>query len=87
MNIRARSIEFLLNQNQKLMVTITISGFKNKAQAKKWLEAYENSGEQSMSDCLDDLAPAIVEMDSYIKEMKAFKNDKDKNNFDLKLES
>ncbi len=69
------------------MVTITISGFKNKAQAKKWLEAYENSGEQSMSDCLDDLAPAIVEMDSYIKEMKAFKNDKDKNNFDLKLES
>jgi hypothetical protein len=69
------------------MVTITISGFKSKEEALNWLEAYEGGIEQNMTDATNDSTPSIVDIDSYIKEKKMFNKDKDKENFNLKLES
>lgn len=69
------------------MVTITISGFKNKEQAIKWLEVYEGSGEQYMCDAIDSKAvPVTVKMKPYISEMDSFEKDDKKENFNLILQ-
>lgn len=67
--------------DKNTMITITISGFKTKKQAIEWLNQYEGGLEQHFEE-----VPSCCNMDQYIPEMKEFKNDKTKQNFDLWLE-
>lgn len=68
------------------MVTITVSGFKTKNQAIEWLVQYEGAVEQFF-DFDDPNIPCICVMEEYIPEMKEFKENKDKRNFNLKLKA
>ncbi len=67
------------------MITITISGFKNKEQAIAWLDQYEGSIEQSFDTEEPIEFPAMCSMEQYIPEMKSFKEDAVKTNFNLEL--
>ncbi len=67
------------------MITITISGFKNKEQAIAWLDQYEGSIEQSFDTEEPIEFPAMCSMEQYIPEMKSFKEDVVKTNFNLEL--
>lgn len=67
------------------MITITISGFKNKEQAIAWLNQYEGSIEQSFDTEEPIEFPAMCSMEQYIPEMKSFKEDVVKTNFNLEL--
>jgi len=66
------------------MITITITGFKNKEEAIEWLQQYEGSAEQAFE--VNEIEfPSSCQMDSYIPEMKKFKEDDSKTNFNLEL--
>lgn len=65
------------------MITVTLTGFKNKEQAIAWLNQYKGSVEQNFD--LDEGFPHICVMDTYIQEMKDFKRYESKNNFNLEL--
>lgn len=65
-------------------MTITISGFKTKEQIIEWLNQYEGGIEQHF-DFEDEETPSCCIMEQYIPEMKNFKNDPLKENFDLHL--
>lgn len=69
------------------MVTITLTGFKTKQEAIYWLNQYEGSVEQffDTDEPEDDCFPAMTNMNFYIQEMKDFKKDNDKTNFNLEL--
>ena len=67
------------------MITITISGFKNKEQAIAWLDQYEGSIEQSFDTEEPIEFPAMCSKEQYIPEMKSFKEDAVKTNFNLEL--
>jgi hypothetical protein len=66
------------------MITITLSGFKTKEQAIEWLNQYEGSLEQHF-DFEDEETPSMCVMEQYIPEMKSFKDDETKLNFNLEL--
>ena len=72
------------------MITITVSGFVNKAQAIEWLTQYQGSMEQhfdpqEVTDQDGYEFPSLCWMRKYIPEMKEFKENKDKENFNLEL--
>ena len=67
------------------MVTITISGFKNKEQAVAWLNQYEGSIEQSFDTEEPIKFPAMCSMQQFIPEMKSFQEDDSKLNFNLEV--
>ncbi len=69
------------------MITITISGFKNKEEAIHWLNQYEGSVEQSFDtdEPTDSCFPAMTIMEDYIPEMEKFKKEAEKENFNLVL--
>lgn len=69
------------------MITITISGFKTKEQAIHWLNQYEGGIEQAFDtdEPEDDCFPATVLLNEYIPEMKEFKENTNKTNFNLEL--
>lgn len=67
------------------MITITLSGFKTKEQAIAWLNQYEGSIEQNFDTEEPIEFPAMCQMEQYIPEMKSFKDDETKLNFNLEL--
>lgn len=67
------------------MITITISGFKTKEEAIAWLQQYEGSIEQHFDTEEPIEFPAMTNMQQYIPEMKEFKENPEKNNFNLEL--
>lgn len=67
------------------MITITITGFKTKEEAIYWLQQYEGSIEQNFDTDEPIEFPAMTNMQQYIPEMQAFKENLDKNNFNLEL--
>lgn len=67
-------------------ITITLSGFKTKKQAIAWLDQYEGSIEQYFDfEDEDEDTPSMCSMDTYISEMKEFKENNFKTNFNLVL--
>jgi hypothetical protein len=69
------------------MITITLTGFKTKQEAIYWLNQYEGSVEQSFDtdEPEDNCFPAMTNMEPYLQEMKDFKKDEFKTNFNLEL--
>lgn len=68
------------------MITITLSGFRTKAQAIAWLDQYEGSLEQHFDFERDvEDTPCMCSMETYIPEMKEFKSNDSKTNFNLAL--
>ncbi len=65
------------------MITITLTGFETKEQAIEWLNQYEGSVEQNFD--LEEGTPHLCNMGPYIQEMKDFKRDESKTNFNLEL--
>lgn len=65
------------------MITITLTGFKTKNQAIEWLNQYEGSVEQAFD--LEEGIPHLCDMTTYIQEMKDFKSQDSKTNFNLEL--
>lgn len=68
------------------MITITLTGFKTKEQAIAWLNQYEGGLEQHFDTDEPIEFPAMCNMSSYITEMKMFEEDKNKLNFNLRLQ-
>jgi hypothetical protein len=66
-------------------ITITVKGFKTKKQAIAWLEQYEGGIEQNFDTEEPIEFPAMTTMKSYIPEMKEFKNNEEKLNFNLEV--
>lgn len=62
-------------------ITITITGFKNKKEAIAWLQEYEGGLEQHFE--FD--GPSMTNTKSFIPEMKEFKENPDKTDFNLHL--
>lgn len=69
------------------MITITLTGFKTKKEAIHWLNQYEGSVEQSFDtdEPEENCFPAMTKMEKYIPEMKEFKSNESKMNFNLEL--
>lgn len=69
------------------MHTITLTGFKTKQEAIHWLNQYEGGIEQHFDTDEPELDgfPCFVDMEPYIQEMKDFKRDDSKTNFNLEL--
>lgn len=69
------------------MITITLTGFKTKLEAELWLNQYEGSIEQcfDQDEPIENGFPCMTNMDSYIQEMADFKNNVNKENFNLEL--
>lgn len=69
------------------MITITLSGFKTKEEAIDWLNQYEGGGEQYFDTEAgeSETFPCCCLMNSYIPEMKEFKENSEKENFNLIL--
>lgn len=69
------------------MITITLSGFETKQEAIDWLNQYEGGGEQYFDTEAgeSEYFPCSCSMSTYIPEMKEFKENPDKNNFNLQL--
>lgn len=70
------------------MISITISGFRSKEEAIQWLKEYEGGLEQHFEindpDTDGDFY-ATCNMNSYIPELKKFREDAVKTNFNLEL--
>lgn len=62
-------------------ITVTVSGFINKADAMEWIRQYESGLEQQMFNCT-----CYVDMYRYITETRWFEIDDNKYNFNLRLE-
>lgn len=74
------------NSKEMNTITITISGFETKEQAIAWLDQYEDGVEQAFDTEEPIEFPACCDMKSYIPEMKKFKEDDSKTNFNLNIQ-